>query len=77
MFDSFTGYEKGVAARALLESLTKKSHLEVVPSEDKQGEIMMLPINQWQLEFLSCFSEQVRQEKKERQKLREILCQDD
>jgi len=50
------GYEKGVAARVLLEKLIKQGRLAASPDND-EGVDLVIPLRRWQLEMLAAFSE--------------------
>ena len=70
--DEFTGYEKGVVARALLECLIKQGNLIDITENDQEFEIRLC-VHRWHLELLACFSDEVQSARQEQQKLLEKL----
>jgi len=54
-FDELDGYEKGVAARALLEHLIKQGGVERGPTDARPG-VIVISIQRWQWDLLARFS---------------------
>ncbi|MGI9450363.1 MAG: hypothetical protein ACR2QH_06980 [Geminicoccaceae bacterium] len=70
--DGLTGYEKGVVARALLARLIKQGCL-ADHTDDDQGLEITIPVKNWQLKLLACFSEGTRSEEPDWQELSKKL----
>ena len=71
-FDDLDGYEKGLVARAFLDNLIKQGSLEAVPKGGKPGEIVF-SVENWHLELLARFSDDISAVKTEEDILREKL----
>jgi hypothetical protein len=56
-FDDFSKYEKGVVARAFLETLVSQGYLASHPSDGLLGKVV-ISVNQWQLQLLDRFSKE-------------------
>jgi hypothetical protein len=56
-FDDLSKYEKGVVARAFLESLISQGYLASPPSNGLLGEVV-ISISQWQLKLLAHFNKE-------------------
>ena len=52
----FDGYEKGVAARVLLQRLIEQGRLRASPDSD-EGVDFVVPLTRWQLEMLAFLGE--------------------
>ena len=55
-FNELTGYEKGLAARALLRQLIKQGRF-AEPEGSQQDPEIVIPVKRWQLQLLACFSD--------------------
>lgn len=74
VFNDLDGYEKGVVARALLQGMIKRGFIEDRPSENGQISEIVIPVEQWQMELLACFSGETGPAEADLENIREVLC---
>ena len=56
-FQNLSSYEKGLAARSLLEDLAKRGRLDDAGNTGKATELIV-PLRKWHLELLECISQE-------------------
>lgn len=73
LFNGLGGYEKGVAARVLLQDIIRQGYFDERLRDNQQVAEITIPLQPWQMSLLACFCNEAGPEETISERIQEAL----